>query len=54
MDTAPCNVILETTDAGTQIAIVDPRALMDAPKLAALAEEAATSPETALATLVRG
>ena len=50
----PCNVILETTDAGTHIAIIDPRALMDAPKFAALAEEAAASLQAALATVARG
>jgi uncharacterized protein (DUF302 family) len=49
----PCNVVLETTDAGTHVAIIDPRALMDAPKFAALAEEAATSLEAAL-TAVTG
>jgi uncharacterized protein (DUF302 family) len=47
----PCNVILETTDAGTHVAIIDPRALMDDPKFAALAEEAAASLEAALATV---
>ncbi len=50
----PCNVILETTDAGTHVAIIDPRALMDDPKFASLAEEAATSLEAALATVARG
>ena len=49
----PCNVVLETTDAGTHVAIVDPRALMDDPKFAALAEEAATSLQVALATVTR-
>jgi uncharacterized protein (DUF302 family) len=49
----PCNVVLETTDAGTHVAIIDPRALMDDPKFAALAEEAATSLEAAL-TAVTG
>ncbi len=50
----PCNVVLETTDAGTHVAIIDPRALMDAPKFAALAEEAAASLQAALATVARG
>jgi uncharacterized protein (DUF302 family) len=50
----PCNVILEATDAGTHVAIIDPRALMDAPKFAALAKEAANSLKAALATVARG
>lgn len=50
----PCNVVLETTDAGTHVAIIDPRALMDDPKFATLAEEAAASLEAALATVARG
>ena len=37
----PCNVVLEATDAGTRVAIVDPRALMDDPAFTELAEEAA-------------
>jgi uncharacterized protein (DUF302 family) len=37
----PCNVVLETADGGTRVAIVDPRALMDAPEFAELAVEAA-------------
>lgn len=38
----PCNVVLEATDAGTHVGIVDPRALMDDPEFAGLAEEAAS------------
>ncbi len=37
----PCNVVLETTDVGTHVGIVDPRALMDDPAFHDLAEEAA-------------
>jgi uncharacterized protein (DUF302 family) len=38
----PCNVVLETIEAGgTHVGIVDPRALMDEPAFADLAEEAA-------------
>ncbi len=37
----PCNVVLEAADGGTRVAIVDPRALMDADGFAELAAEAA-------------
>jgi len=37
----PCNVVLETTDAGTHVAIVDPRALMDDERFTEIAEDAA-------------
>jgi uncharacterized protein (DUF302 family) len=37
----PCNVTLESTDAGTRVRAVDPRALMDDPRFAELAEEVA-------------
>ena len=37
----PCNVVLETTDAGTHVAIVDPRALITDPRFADLADDAA-------------
>ena len=37
----PCNVVLETTAGGTRVMIVDPRALMDDPRFAPLAGEAA-------------
>ncbi len=37
----PCNVVLETTEAGTHVGIVDPRTLMDDPAFHDLAEEAA-------------
>ncbi len=38
----PCNVVLEPADAGTRVRIMDPHALMDDPRFAALADEAAT------------
>jgi uncharacterized protein (DUF302 family) len=37
----PCNVVLETVDGGTHVAIADPRELMPGEKLAELAAEAA-------------
>ncbi len=37
----PCNVVLTATDAGTRIAAVDPRLLMNSPEFEALAQEAA-------------
>jgi uncharacterized protein (DUF302 family) len=37
----PCNVVLEATDGGTRVAVIDPRGLMDAPALADLANDAA-------------
>ena len=37
----PCNVVLEATDAGTHVAIVDPRALMDDERFTEIAEDAA-------------
>jgi uncharacterized protein (DUF302 family) len=38
----PCNVVLETTDAGTSVRVVDPRSMMPDPAFAELADEAAT------------
>jgi uncharacterized protein (DUF302 family) len=37
----PCNVVIEATDKGTKVAAVDPHDLMDDPRFAALADEAA-------------
>ena len=37
----PCNVVLSETDAGTRIAAVNPRQLLDDASLLALAQEAA-------------
>ncbi len=48
----PCNVVLEETEPGrTTVTAVDPRALLDAPELADLAEEAAKGLEAAVFTL---
>ena len=44
----PCNVVLEPTGAGTRVRIMDPHALMDDPRFAALADEAATRLQAAL------
>jgi len=44
----PCNVVLEPADAGTRVRIMDPRALMDDPRFAGLADEAATRLHAAL------
>ncbi len=38
----PCNVVLEPADAGTRVRIMDPHALMDDPRFAGLAHDAAT------------
>lgn len=38
----PCNVVLEPVGAGTRVRIMDPRALMDDPRFAGLADDAAT------------
>ena len=37
----PCNVVIEVTDAGTKVSAVDPHELMDDPRFAELADEAA-------------
>ena len=47
----PCNVVLETTDAGTHVAIVDPRALITDPRFADLANDAATRLRAAIDAL---
>ena len=36
----PCNVVLDETDDGTRVRVVDPHELMDDPRFAALADEA--------------
>ena len=38
----PCNVVLESTDEGTKVAIADPRELMNSVALHALSAEAAS------------
>lgn len=47
----PCNVVLEATEAGMHIAIVDPRALMDDERFTDLAEDAASRLRAALDTV---
>jgi uncharacterized protein (DUF302 family) len=37
----PCNVVLEPAETGTRVRVVDPRDLMDDPRFATLADEAA-------------
>jgi uncharacterized protein (DUF302 family) len=38
----PCNIVVEQRDGRTHIAAVDPHQLMDDPRFAGLADEAAT------------
>ena len=47
----PCNVILEPADGGTRVAAVDPHELMDDPRFAELAEEAASRLRAAISGL---
>lgn len=47
----PCNVVLEPSDGGTRVAVVDPRALMDSSALAELADDAARRLRAALDAL---
>lgn len=44
----PCNVIVESTEAGTRIAAVDPHELMDDPRFAELADDAAARLQAAV------
>ena len=45
----PCNVVLDETDeGGTRVRVVDPLALMDDPRFAALADEAANRLQAAI------
>jgi uncharacterized protein (DUF302 family) len=44
----PCNVVLELAAGGTRVAVVDPRDLIDDPRFAALAEEAAEHLQAAI------
>jgi uncharacterized protein (DUF302 family) len=48
----PCNVVLEATEEGTHIAIVDPRALMDDERFTDIAEDAAGRLRAALDAVV--
>jgi len=47
----PCNVVLTTTDVGTRITAVDPRALISEPEFAALTQDAADRLRAALAAI---
>lgn len=49
----PCNVVLEPADGGTHVAAVDPRELMNDPRFAELAEEAAGRLEAAIGAVTR-
>ena len=44
----PCNVVLDRVDGKTRVRIVDPRALIDGPEFAQLADEAAAKLQAAL------
>jgi uncharacterized protein (DUF302 family) len=47
----PCNVVLDQTGGDTRVRIVDPLALMDDPRFAALADEATTRLQAAVVDL---
>jgi len=47
----PCNVVLTTTDAGTRITAVDPRALIIEPEFTSLTKDAADRLSAALAAI---
>ena len=47
----PCNVTLESADGGTRVRVIDPRALMDDPRFASLADEAARKLRAAVSSL---
>jgi uncharacterized protein (DUF302 family) len=47
----PCNVVVEEVADGTRVAVVDPRAVMDDPRFAALAGEAADKLRAAVQSL---
>ena len=44
----PCNVVIDTVDGRTRVAAVDPRELMDDPRFAELAADAATRLQAAI------
>jgi len=44
----PCNVVLESAETGTRVRVVDPRDLMDDPRFATLADEAAAQLQAAV------
>ena len=47
----PCNVVLEPADGGTRVASVDPHDLMDDPRFAELADDAAARLQAAISGL---
>jgi uncharacterized protein (DUF302 family) len=47
----PCNVVVEVTAAGTRVATVDPRELMDDPRFTALTDEAAQRLQAVIAAV---
>ena len=47
----PCNVVLEPAEGGTRVAAVDPHELMNDPRFAALADDAAGRLRTAIGGL---
>ncbi len=47
----PCNVVLESTEGGTRVRIVDPLELMDDPRFRDLADEAAGKLQAAVDVL---
>lgn len=47
----PCNVVLEPAGPGTRVAVADPRAMMDDPAFASLADDAAARISEALGSL---
>lgn len=49
----PCNVVIEATGAGTRVAAVDPHELMDDPRFAELAADAATRLAAAIDKVAR-
>ena len=50
----PCNVVVEATEWGTRVAAVDPHDLMDDPRFAALADDAARRLRTAVDQVAAG
>lgn len=44
----PCNVVVEATEDGTQVAAIDPRGLLDDPRFHDLADEAADALQAAI------
>ena len=47
----PCNVVIEVTEEGTKVSAVDPHELMDHPRFAELADEAAGRLRAAIAAV---